>query len=134
MFAYNHQSSARMSQNLQISDTNMGISGIVSPHNISPRNLPTSQSPKAMPSSAFSPRAQESFRGINLLPTEKVEQKPQNLAKSLGGTQKGGKKVSKESAITAAFRTEITEGVLRLSGRGIGDNNINEINKNLAQT
>ena len=69
-----------------------------------------------------------------MLPTEKVEQKPQNLAKSLGGTQKGGKKVSKESAITAAFRTEITEGVLRLSGRGIGDNNINEINKNLAQT
>lgn len=48
--------------------------------------------------------------------------------------QKGGKKVSKESAITAAFRNEIREGVLPLSGRGIGDNNINEINKNLAQT
>ena len=41
--------------------------------------------------------------------------------------------MSKESAITAAFRNEICEGVLRLSGRGIGDNNINEINKNLAQ-
>ena len=75
-----------MSQNLQISDTNMGISGMVSPHNASPRNLPASISPKAMPGTAFSPHAQESFRGINLLPTEKIEQKPQNLAKSLGGT------------------------------------------------
>ena len=42
--------------------------------------------------------------------------------------------MSKESAITAAFRNEICEGVLRLTSRGLGDNNINEINKNLAQT
>jgi len=43
----------------------------------------------------------------------------------------GSKKISKESAITAAFRNEVKEGVLSLNGRGIGDNNINEINKNI---
>ena len=46
----------------------------------------------------------------------------------------GAKKVSKESAITSAFRSEVKEGVLSLNGRGIGDNNVNEINKNIQQT
>ena len=41
MFAYNQQSSARMSQQLQISDSNLahGLSGIDSPHNIGPGNF-----------------------------------------------------------------------------------------------
>jgi len=41
------------------------------------------------------------------------------------------KKVSKESAIGKAFRSEIKEDCLNLSARGIGDQQINEINKNL---
>ena len=41
------------------------------------------------------------------------------------------KQGSKESAISKAFRTEITEGYLNLSSRGIGDQQINEINRNL---
>lgn len=76
MFAYNQQSSARMSQQLQISDGNMRLSGLASPNNASPRNL-TSQSPKAMPATVFSPRAQESFSGINLVPTEDTDPKAQ---------------------------------------------------------
>ena len=43
----------------------------------------------------------------------------------------GGKKVTKESAISRAFNNEISEGRLDLSGRNLGDNQINEIARNL---
>ena len=42
-----------------------------------------------------------------------------------------GKKVSKDSAIGRAFKQEIFEGCLNLSQRGIGDQQVNEIIKNL---
>ena len=45
-----------------------------------------------------------------------------------------GKKVSKDSAIAIAFKNEIHEGCLNLSQRGIGDQQINEINKKLQAT
>jgi len=41
------------------------------------------------------------------------------------------KKVSKDSAIGLAFRQEVSDGRLSLSGRGIGDQQVNEIIKNL---
>ena len=36
-------------------------------------------------------------------------------------TAAGGKKVSKESAIGRAFKTEMQDGCVNLSGRNIGD-------------
>lgn len=44
----------------------------------------------------------------------------------------GGKKVSKDSAIGRAFKQEVFEGCLNLSSKGIGDQQVNEIIKNLS--
>ena len=44
------------------------------------------------------------------------------------------KKVSKDSTISKAFKNEIVDGVLNLSGRGIGDQQVNEIVKHLKTT
>ena len=41
------------------------------------------------------------------------------------------KKVSKDSAISQAFKNDLVDGVINLSQKGIGDSHINEINKNL---
>ena len=43
----------------------------------------------------------------------------------------GAKKVTKETAIGRAFKTDMQDGIVNLSARNIGDQQINEINKNI---
>ena len=109
----------------------------MSPKNNSPI---ISKSPKAkskLQSNVFSPRGIGGTFELNPQPIEgenaQLRQSiNKDLTKSISSNNKlPPKRVSKESAISSAFKNEIREGTLSLKGKGIGDTQINEINKNI---